>query len=252
MGSISESQSANGHHGADEQPLQAPIYSERPMRIICIGAGASGLVFAYKLQRSFGNFSLTVYEKNKEISGTWFENRYPGSVLHYPAANLLCRAVRHQRLLTSSRRCACDVAAHNYTWSFEPKPDWSAVYAGSPEIYKYFNDFADKYDVRKYIKMEHQIVGARWNDEAGGWDVEVKNLSSGLVVHDFCNILVNAGGILNAWKWPEIPGLESFKGPKLHTAHWDDSVDLDGKSVGLIGNGYSTRSRSVLEHADFE
>ena len=66
-----------------------PIHSERPMKIICIGAGASGLLFAYKLQRSFETFDLTIYEKNRDISGTWFENRYPG--------------------------CACDVPSHNYT-----------------------------------------------------------------------------------------------------------------------------------------
>lgn len=72
---------------------------------------------------------------------------------------------------------------------------------------------------------------------AGGWDVEIKDLASDLVVHDFCNILINAGGILNAWKWPDVPGIESFKGPKLHTANWDASVDFAGKRIGLIGNG---------------
>jgi cation diffusion facilitator CzcD-associated flavoprotein CzcO len=61
-----------------EQRLNGPIHAERHMKIICIGAGASGLCFAYKLQRSFNNFDLTVYEKNKEVSGTWFENKYPG------------------------------------------------------------------------------------------------------------------------------------------------------------------------------
>ena len=58
-----------------------PIHTERPMKIICIGAGASGLLFAYKLQRSFEKFDLTIYEKNADIAGTWFENRYPGYVL---------------------------------------------------------------------------------------------------------------------------------------------------------------------------
>lgn len=55
-----------------------PLYQERRMKIICVGAGASGLCLAYKLQRSFENFELVVYEKNKEVSGTWYENRYPG------------------------------------------------------------------------------------------------------------------------------------------------------------------------------
>ena len=59
-------------------PEGAPLYAERKIRVICVGAGASGLCFAYKLQRSFQNFSLVIYEKNDQVSGTWWENRYPG------------------------------------------------------------------------------------------------------------------------------------------------------------------------------
>ncbi|KAH0583021.1 hypothetical protein H2248_010908 [Termitomyces sp. 'cryptogamus'] len=69
----------NGAEGVDPR-LKDPIHSERRMKIICIGAGASGLLLAYKLQRSFNNFELVLYEKNEDISGTWFENRYPGCV----------------------------------------------------------------------------------------------------------------------------------------------------------------------------
>jgi len=61
-----------------QQRLKGPIHAQRHVRIVCIGAGASGLLMAYKLQRHFTNYSLTVYEKNPEVSGTWFENRYPG------------------------------------------------------------------------------------------------------------------------------------------------------------------------------
>ena len=50
--------------------LNAPIHAERHMRVICIGAGASGVCFAYKLQRSLTNLSPTVYEKNPGVSGT--------------------------------------------------------------------------------------------------------------------------------------------------------------------------------------
>ena len=74
------------------------IHHERQMRVVCIGAGASGLCFAYKLQRSFNNFTLAAYEKNPAVSGTWFGNKYPG--------------------------CAYDVPARNFVWSFEPKLDW--------------------------------------------------------------------------------------------------------------------------------
>lgn len=51
------------------QRLEGPIHQKRPMQIICINTGASGLCFAYKLQCFFTNFSLIVYEKNAEVSG---------------------------------------------------------------------------------------------------------------------------------------------------------------------------------------
>lgn len=85
MGSIAEPTIQLGQNGDPEPSLRDPIYSERQMRIICIGAGASGLIFAYKLQRSFENCSFTIYEKNKEISGTWYENKYPGCVQQLPS-----------------------------------------------------------------------------------------------------------------------------------------------------------------------
>ena len=91
---------------------QVAIHTERHMRIICIGAGPSGLCFAYKLQRSFTNFSLAVYEKNVGVSGTWFENTYPG--------------------------CRCDFPSVNYTYTFEPKTSFSGVYGTAVETRKYF------------------------------------------------------------------------------------------------------------------
>ncbi|KAL3477268.1 hypothetical protein BJX99DRAFT_246243 [Aspergillus californicus] len=197
-----------------------PIHAERHVRIICIGAGASGLLFAYKLQRNFTNFSLVIYEKNPEIAGTWFENRYPG--------------------------CACDVPSHNYTWSFEPKHDWSGTYSGSKEIFQYFDSFAAKYSLRQYCRVKHQVVHAGWSEKPahggegkGGYNVRVQDLDSGREFVDSCDILINAGGILNSWRWPAIPGLKDFQGTLVHTANWDDGIDLRGKHVGLIGNGSS-------------
>jgi len=111
------------------------------------------------------------------------------------------------------------------------------VYARSAEIRCYFDRFADKYKLRKYIKLNHQVSGAFWNEERGGYQVEVTDVKSGSIVHDYCHFFINATGVLNAWKWPDIPGLEEFGGPKLHTARWDSKVDLTGKHVGLIGNG---------------
>lgn len=196
-----------------QRRANAPIHLEKKLRIVCIGAGASGLLFAYKIQRNFRNIDLVVYEKNEEVAGTWWENKYPG--------------------------CACDVPAHNYTWSFEPKKDWSAVYAGSGEIFDYFDTFSKKYGLKKYCKTLHQVTKASWDEQTGGWHVNVHDIANNVDHQDYCDILINAGGILNAWRWPAIPGLEKYKGELLHTANWDSSVDLTGRHVGLIGNGSS-------------
>jgi cation diffusion facilitator CzcD-associated flavoprotein CzcO len=138
---------------------------------------------------------------------------------------------------TDDRRCACDVPSHNYTWSFEPKLDWSAVYPPAREIFDYFDGFANKYGLKQYIKTRHQVVGAYWDARRGGYDVKVRDTASGVLLSDHCDILVNASGILNNWRWPAIPGLDKYQGTLLHTANWDESVSLEGKHVGLIGNG---------------
>ncbi|KAI0512941.1 hypothetical protein F5B22DRAFT_280782 [Xylaria bambusicola] len=199
-------------HDASKR-LEGPIHAEKDMRIVIIGAGASGLLLAYKLQKDFQNISFTVYEKNPAVAGTWYENRYPG--------------------------CACDVPAHNYTWSFEPKSDWSSVYPPAEEAYGYFEGFAQKYNLQRYVRLQHQVIGAYWKSDTAGYEIRVKDTANDALITDHCNILINAGGILNHWRWPDITGLDNYKGIRLHTAHWDQSVELEGKHVGLIGNGSS-------------
>ncbi|KAJ3552624.1 hypothetical protein NP233_g12838 [Leucocoprinus birnbaumii] len=190
-----------------------PIHDSRPIKLISVGAGASGLLFAYKLQRSFENFELILYEKNEEIGGTWLENKYPG--------------------------CACDIAAHAYTWSFEPNPDWSSTYAGSDEIQEYFLRFTEKYDLRKYCRFKKRVSRAEWDNGEGQWNVEITDVETGNVTTDWCHFLINANGVLNAWKWPDIPGIEEFNGRILHTAKYDRSLDLTDKTVALLGTGSS-------------
>ncbi|KAF2178052.1 monooxygenase [Zopfia rhizophila CBS 207.26] len=189
------------------------IYNERFVRVICIGAGASGICLAYKLKRSFTNFSLTIYDRNPEIGGTWYENRYPG--------------------------CACDVPSHNYTYSFDPKPDYSSVYAGSKEIRSYFEDFVSKHDLRQFIHTSHLVTRAVWVEEKGEWTVEAKSLVTGQTVKSVCDILIHATGYLNKPAWPRVSGLGDFRGVKLHSADYDDRVDLKDRNVLIIGGGSS-------------
>ncbi|KAH7089256.1 hypothetical protein FB567DRAFT_493912 [Paraphoma chrysanthemicola] len=183
-----------------------------PIKIIHVGAGASGLLFAYKARKMLQNYELICYEKNGEVGGTWLENTYPG--------------------------CACDIPAHVYTYSFEPNPNWSAYYSGAPEIQEYFVRFYKKYDLESFMKFNHKVISATWDDKLGHYDVEL--LHQGEIVHDWCHVLVNGSGVVNQWKWPAIAGLNEFKGKLVHSAAWDPSVGHKGKKVAVIGTGSSS------------
>ncbi|KAH6639970.1 FAD/NAD(P)-binding domain-containing protein [Truncatella angustata] len=189
------------------------IRKERHMRIACIGAGASGLCFAYKLQRSFDDFTLTIFDHHSTVGGVWFANRYPG--------------------------CACDYEAHNYTFSWEQKSDWTSVYAGAAEVQQYFSTFAEKHGLLQYCKFNTTVTKAQWDDVRGCWSLELKE-TSGMVFTCDCDILINASGVLSNAKWPDIQGLNGFGGLKLHSAAWPSpSPEIAGQRIGLIGNGSS-------------
>lgn len=134
--------------------------------------------------------------------------------------------------------CACDIPAHAYVWSFEPNPDWSSAYAGSDEIHRYFTRFTEKYGLRKYCQFKKLVSRADWDDQKGRWNVEVTDMETGATTQDWCHFIINATGLLNAWKWPNIPGITKFEGPILHSAKYDRNLDLTDKTVALIGTGY--------------
>lgn len=140
--------------------------------------------------------------------------------------------------------CACDVPSHCYTWSFEPKTDWSANYASSKEIRQYFSDFAKKYQLQRFIKLNHQVSNAVWDASSAMWKVDVQDMTNKKTISTSAHILINAAGILNAWRYPPIPGItDKYKGELVHSAAWPDNVDfkdfVKDKVVGLIGNGSS-------------
>ncbi|KAJ5617930.1 hypothetical protein N7537_003044 [Penicillium hordei] len=188
-------------------------FKERNLRVICIGAGISGIILAHKLKHEhpldFVNF--TIYEKNSEVGGSWFENVYPG--------------------------VGCDVPAHSYVLPFEPNPNWSKCYAGGDEIEKYIVDTVDKYGLRDPIVFDTKLVKSIWNEERGKWALELNQ--NGTIIHDEAEVLINGSGILNQWKMPEIAGLETFAGKLAHTAAWDKTYDWSNKKIAVIGNGSS-------------
>ncbi|KAI2996385.1 hypothetical protein CBS147346_9395 [Aspergillus niger] len=220
MGSIGDHYESKARKGASMgrhvpyEIIDEPSRSRRKIRIIVIGAGASALNFAHDIDQSTLDIELVLYEKNPEVGGTWFENRYPG--------------------------CGCDIPSVNYQFSWAPSPDWTSFYSSAPEILKYFKGIADNYGLRKFIRLDHRVVGASWEEDSEQWHVKIQRGDNPEnVFEDRCHILVNASGVLNKWKWPAIQGRETFQGPMLHSAHWDDQVELKGKRVAVIGSGSS-------------
>lgn len=163
----------------------------------------SGILAAIKL-RMAGHDEVVLFEKADRVGGTWRDNRYPG--------------------------LACDVPAHAYTYEFAPNPEWSAYFVGGPEIQAYFERVVDDYDVRRLIRFDSEVASLDWQD--GRWRIET---TDGHVDH--ADVTIVASGVLHHPNVPDLPGLESFAGPAMHTARWDNGVDLAGKRIGVIGNG---------------
>lgn len=172
-------------------------------RIVIIGAGSAGLCTAVNLNKA-GIDDYTILEKGDGLGGTWFWNQYPGA--------------------------ECDVQSHLYSFSFEPKVDWSQPFAGQAEILEYLNKVADKYDVRRHIQFQSGVAALHWSDERCVWDITTQDgrqLSA--------QIVVSAIGMFNDIVWPTIPGIDDFKGHYWHSARWDKSHDVTGERVGVIG-----------------
>ncbi|KAF5988508.1 monooxygenase [Fusarium coicis] len=192
--------------------VRQPIHQRQKMRIICVGAGLAGIAAAYKYMERLQDAEFVIYEKNHDVGGTWLENRYPG--------------------------CACDIPAHGYTYSWEGNPNWSRFYVSAEEIFEYFKGCAVKWDCMKFVKLSHRVVRAQWSEEKATWEVEIQTADGSTFV-DECNVFLSATGILNNWKWPEIPGLHLYKGHLVHSAKWDKDYEFTGKTIAVIGAGSS-------------
>jgi len=175
---------------------------QRALKVAIIGAGMSGLCMAVKLQEA-GIDSFTIFEKADDVGGSWRDNTYPG--------------------------LTCDIPSRYYSYSFRPNPDWSHLLPPGPEIHAYFQQVAEERGIRPHIRFGCDVTGARYHD--GQWQLTT---AEGEETFD---VLIAATGLLRVLRYPEIPGLETFAGPALHSARWDHSISLPDKRIGLIGTG---------------
>ncbi|HEY4125659.1 MAG TPA: NAD(P)/FAD-dependent oxidoreductase, partial [Rhizomicrobium sp.] len=179
------------------------------MQVIVVGAGMSGILSGIRLRQA--GVSFEIIEKNADVGGTWFENTYPG--------------------------CRVDNPNHMYSFSFEPNHDWPYHYSTQDVLLNYFRRTTDKYDLRKNIRFETQVVEARFDESTSQWHVRVKDKNGERTLVG--DALISAVGQLNQPRLPDVKGVGSFKGPTFHSAQWRHDVDLKGKRVLVIGTGAS-------------
>lgn len=178
---------------------------------VIVGAGLAGLYQLHRL-RNLG-LSTRVIEAADGVGGTWLLNRYPGA--------------------------RCDIQSMTYSYSFAPEVDqewsWTEKFASQPEILRYINHVADRFDLRKHITFTTRVTSALYNESLQRWDVHTDH---GETIN--CQFLIMAVGCLSALKMPEIPGIERFQGPSYHTGQWPQGgVDFSGQRVAVIGTGSS-------------
>ncbi|KXS12680.1 FAD/NAD(P)-binding domain-containing protein [Gonapodya prolifera JEL478] len=200
--------------GLSPPPVYPSGVTPRPLDVVVIGCGLSGMTFSMMSRWRLNNVRLRIFEKNPTFGGTWFENRYPG--------------------------CRCDVPSVLYSFRFEPF-DWTEGYAQWDEIFRYFSYVFHKYRVSDHVEFSSPVVGVTWNEAQGKWTVEVEKTDEKggkHVTEEKCDVVINAQGLLNRPKLPSIPGLESFQGHLVHSSQWDSRTCIvEGKRVGVIGNG---------------
>jgi 4-hydroxyacetophenone monooxygenase len=201
----------------DGRDLRRFRWSRRPpaerlagFRVGVIGAGLGGLCTAIRLEQA--GIPYTIFEKNENVGGTWFENHYPG--------------------------LRVDVANHFYSYSFEPNPDWSDYYACRDELQSYVERCARKYRLWPHIRFGTEVVAAAWDQPGARWKLRLRG-PGGTEQRAEVSALVSAVGMLSRPCVPDIPGLASFTGTRLHSARWDDQLQLAGRRVAVIGTGAS-------------
>jgi cation diffusion facilitator CzcD-associated flavoprotein CzcO len=172
----------------------------------------SGITAGILLPIKVPGIGLTIFDKNADVGGTWYENIYPG--------------VR------------CDIPANVYQSTFDPHTQWSEEYAQGAEIRDYWQNVAKKYDVYKYLKLGHKVAGANWDGTAGKWIISVEPATAETYQENF-DVIITAIGRFNAWKLPDYPGINEYEGHLRHSSNWDPNFDPTGKSVAVIGNGAS-------------
>ena len=183
----------------------------RHVDAVVVGAGFAGLYMLHRLRGE--GWSAQGFEGGSGVGGTWYWNRYPGA--------------------------RCDVESLEYSYQFDDELqqewEWTERYAGQPEILRYLEHVADRFDLRRDIQFDTRVVAAAFDEATSRWTIRTD--------HDqvvSARFLIMATGCLSSANIPDVPGQESYAGDVFHTGRWPhEGVDFSGKRVGVIGTGSS-------------
>ena len=178
-------------------------------KVAVIGTGISGLNVAVQLKRA--GIPFVVFEKNPEVGGSWFENRYPGA-----------------RVDTSSR---------GYTHLFSYDYPYEYSYSPRDHNLRYFKWVADNFQIRENIDFNTEVSSMHWDDAKSLWTLEIDGPDGAGTRH--FNAVISCVGFLSRPQMPEIEGIDSFAGDAFHTAAWPEGVDVNDKRVAVVGSGAS-------------
>ncbi len=182
-----------------------PVTGIPEYEAIIVGTGFGGMGAAIQLQRD-GIRNFLLLDRNDGLGGTWHVNSYPG--------------------------LAVDIASVTYSYSFEPNPWWSRLYARGAELKQYAEHVADKYELRSRMRFGATVEGASYNEEGHFWTVSVAGQAPVTT-----RLLILATGFLSQPRMPDIPGIGNFAGKVIHTAAWDHDYDLENRRAAVIGTG---------------
>jgi cation diffusion facilitator CzcD-associated flavoprotein CzcO len=179
---------------------------------VVVGAGFAGMYMLYSLRDKLG-VSVRVYEAGNGVGGTWYWNRYPGA--------------------------RCDSDSYIYCYTFDKQLlqewEWTERYPEQPEILRYLNHVADRFDLRKNIQFNTRVTEASFDENANLWTIRT---DKGEAVT--AKYFIGAVGCLSSANMPQFKGIDTFRGKSYHTGQWPhNGVDFTAKRVGIIGTGAS-------------
>src|SRR5262249_3109012 len=178
-----------------------------PQHVLIVGAGVCAIALAVALGKL--GIPYTIVEKNAELGGTWYVNRYPG--------------------------CGVDTPNHSYSYSFGPRNAWTRYFCQREELLDYLKKVATEYRIRNHLRLNTRLTSSHWDESRQRWISTLKTKDGEETFES--TVLVSAIGQLNDPSRAHFKGEENFHGQILHSALWSNDIKLAGKRVAVIGTG---------------